>query len=191
MVQIAVAHAQFETIHPFVDGNGRTGRALVQALAKKLGLIRATAIPLSAGILTDIDSYFAALTEFRHGDAGPIVRLFAQAARFAAVTGSDLVDSLAEQLDDARSKLSDVRPQSAAWRVLPLLVAQPVLDASYVKDALSINDAVAQRALAVLTERGIVVERSGKGRHRVWQSQGILGVLDDYAQMIRRASARR
>src|SRR5690554_506011 len=65
--QIALAHAQFETIHPFPDGNGRTGRALVQALLRHKGLTRSMTVPISAGLLMDVPTYFAALTAYRQG----------------------------------------------------------------------------------------------------------------------------
>ena len=69
LAQIAVAHAQFETIHPFTDGNGRTGRALVQAMLRNKGLTRQVTVPVSAGLLVDTDGYIAALTAYRDGDA--------------------------------------------------------------------------------------------------------------------------
>ena len=70
-------HAQFETIHPFTDGNGRTGRALVQAMLRNKGLTRQVTVPVSAGLLADTDGYIAALTAYRQGDVTPIVERFA------------------------------------------------------------------------------------------------------------------
>ena len=68
LVQAAVAHAQFETIHPFTDGNGRTGRALVHSLIRGKRLVQHLTVPLSAGLLADVDSYFEALTAYRAGN---------------------------------------------------------------------------------------------------------------------------
>lgn len=185
LVQVAVAHAQFETIHPFVDGNGRTGRAVAQALLRNKRLATHTTVPISAGLLTDITGYFDALSTYRGGDAAPIVRRFADAARFAANTGRALIESLSSEIEAAERMLRGLRPQAAAWRVLPLLIGQPVVNAKYLKVALHVNDAVAQRALDALTERGVLVERTGNARNRVWQHNGILGVLDAYAETIR------
>src|SRR5258708_32438360 len=89
--QIALAHAQFETIHPFTDGNGRTGRALIQAMLLRKGLTRNVTVPVSAGLLTDTDSYFAALTAYREGDSAPIVRRVSEAAVAAVFNGRGLV----------------------------------------------------------------------------------------------------
>ena len=85
--QIAVAHAQFETIHPFTDGNGRTGRALMQAMLRNKGMTRQVTVPISAGLLADTGAYFAALTAYREGDAAPIVERFAQASSWPLRTG--------------------------------------------------------------------------------------------------------
>lgn len=189
LAQVAIAHAQFETIHPFVDGNGRTGRALAQSMLRNKELATRTTIPLSAGILRDTESYFSALTAYRHGDAHPIIRTFADAARFAAASGRALVDDLSAQLENARKRLDGVRPQSMAWKALPILIAQPILNMNYLRRALGINNASATRTLDTLTDRGILVERTGKARNRVWEHQGILDVLDEYARMIKRATS--
>lgn len=186
LVQVAVAHAQFETVHPFVDGNGRTGRALAQALLRNKGLASHMTVPISAGLLTDTGTYFSALTAYRAGDAWPIVRRFAEASRYAAATGRDLVDSLAAQLAEARERLAGVRPQAAAWQVLPRLVAQPIVTTAYLVDTLGMGKVTATRALDVLAERGVLTERTGRRRNRVWQHTGMLDVLDAYAEAIRR-----
>ncbi len=186
LLQIAVAHAQFETIHPFVDGNGRTGRALAQALLRNKGVASHTTVPVSAGLLRNVTNYFDALDAFRAGNAAPIVRRFAEASRYAAVTGRRLVDDLAGQLADARELLAGVRPQAAAWRVLPHLVAQPIVNTTYLIKTLGLNKVTASRTLDLLTERGVLNERTGRRRNRVWQHSGILDVLDSYAEEIRR-----
>jgi len=186
VVQVAIAHAQFETIHPFADGNGRTGRALVHGMLKGKGLVTSTTAPVSAGLLHDTRRYFEALNEYRQGDARPIVERFAEASRYAAYTGSRLVDALGEQLSLSREKMSGVRPQALAWTVLPHLIAQPVVNAQFLVNALGLSATASQRALRTLTDAGVLEERSGKQRNRVWQHRGILNVLDDYAEQVRR-----
>ncbi|GAB04654.1 Fic family protein [Gordonia amarae] len=188
LLQTAVAHAQFETIHPFVDGNGRTGRALAQALLRNKRLAAHTTVPISAGLLTDVERYFDALTAYRSGDATPIIRIFAYAARFAAATGSRLVDSLVAELDRSSELLNGVRSDAAARRLLPLLIGQPVVNSGYVQQRLGINAPAAQRALRTLTERGVVVERTGYARNRIWEHRGIVGALDEYADTIKRSA---
>lgn len=181
VVQTAVAHAHFENVHPFADGNGRTGRALVQAMLRAKGLTVGTTAPVSAGLLVDTQRYFAALTAHREGDAGPIVEEFCSAARFAATRGSQLIDDLAAQLEGSRAQLAGLRSQASAWRVLPYLLSQPVVNGRYLTTHLGLGAQTAQNALAQLVAAGVLVERTGQRRNRVWQHQGILAVLDEFA----------
>ena len=187
LMQIAVAHAQFETIHPFVDGNGRTGRALAHAMLRNKGLVNNITTPLSAGLLTDTDSYFDALTAFRSGDAGPITERFAFAARFAALTGRELVDRLAEQLEEARHRLTGVRSDSKAHQILPLLIAHPVVNSHFLRQQLGLSAPGVHRALATLVDRSVLIKTSSRTRNQVWQHPGILAVLDEYAAKVRRS----
>lgn len=190
LVQVAVAHAQFEMIHPFPDGNGRTGRALAQSILRNKGLVRSTAVPISAGLLVDVRRYFDALNSFRDGDAGPIIRDFANASRIAATTGTHLVDDLVDQLDESRAKMAGIRADAAAWKILPNLVGQPAVNLKYLTNRLGLGEMAALRALDSLTERKVLTETTGKSRGRVWQHRGIFDALDSYASVIRRMSAR-
>lgn len=186
LTQAAIAHAQFQTIHPFADGNGRTGRALVHAVLRGKRLMTHTTAPVSAGLLRETAAYFEALGAFRAGDARPILERFTAAARFAASSGTTLVDALASELDEAREKMSKLRRDATAWRVLPHLVAHPVINTRYLTTILGLPGGTAQRTLDALTDLGVLVERTGKRRNRVWQHSGIIRVLDAYAQQLRR-----
>ena len=176
-------------IHPFPDGNGRTGRALAQSILRSKGLIGSAAVPISAGLLVDVPRYFAALSAFRKGDAGPIIAEFAQASRIAASTGTRLVRDLVTQLDVSRAKLRGVRSDAAAWRVLPVLIGQPAVNTNYLMTTLGFGEMAALRALQSLTERGILTEATGRARSRVWLHPGIFRVLDGYAAEIQRMSS--
>lgn len=186
IMQCAIAHAQFETIHPFADGNGRVGRALVHAVLRNKGLIHSTTPPVSAGLLTDTQRYFGALQTYRTGDARPIVECFADACLYAASTGIELVDALDAQLTDARQKLDGLRKDSSAWRVLPQLIEQPIINGKYLQETLGMSPMASSRALKVLAERGVLKESSGGRRSTVWEHRGVLSVLDDYAARLRR-----
>ncbi|MBM6591336.1 Fic family protein [Brevibacterium sp. RIT 803] len=186
LVQAAVAHAQFETIHPFADGNGRTGRALIHAILKEKGLVTTSVIPISAGLLTDIGAYFAALGAFRSGDAGPIIVQFTRAARFASHSGRQLMDELLTVLNEMEHALAGVRRDSSAWTLLPMLIAQPAVNLSFVAVALGTNQMTAMRAVDTLVDRGILREATGRRRNRIWQQPGVLSVLDAFADGARR-----
>src|SRR5690606_28165904 len=94
LVTVSIAHAQFETIHPFTDGNGRTGRALAQSLLRHRQVTRNVAVPVSAGLLADVGGYYHALTAYRAGDPAPIVRSFADASWRAVENARALVTEL-------------------------------------------------------------------------------------------------
>src|SRR5256714_15493693 len=96
LVHGAVAHAQFETIHPFPDGNGRTGRALLHAMLRNKRLTRNVTVPVSAGLLTNTSAYFDALTAYRAGDPSAMVRQLSDAAFAAIVNGRQLVVQVRE-----------------------------------------------------------------------------------------------
>jgi Fic family protein len=131
LMQAAIAHAQFETIHPFPDGNGRTGRALVHAMLRGHRLTRKVTVPVSAGLLADTRAYFDTLTSYRDGDPVPIVEMMAQASLMAMVNARQLVDDLREIRAGWDSKVK-ARQGAAAWRLADLLLRQPVVDAGAV-----------------------------------------------------------
>lgn len=185
VVQIALAHAQFETIHPFTDGNGRTGRALVHAMLSGKGLTRHVTVPISAGLLVNTSAYFEALNRYRAGDPVPIVRQFIDAVFFAIGSGSRLVDHLGSIRTEYREKTT-ARSDSIVWRVIDVLVAQPVIDNAYVMRTFDVSNVAAQRAIDRLVEFGVLHEISQRSRNRVWQADDILTALDDFAAGIRR-----
>lgn len=188
LAQCAIAHAQFETIHPFIDGNGRVGRALIHAMLRGKGLTPTMTPPVSAGILHDTERYFDALTAYREGDARPILECFSSAARYAAHTGTELIDTLSAILDDDADRLHGLplRRNALGWRLLPLVVEQPVVNVPYVARVLGVSAASATRAVGQLQRAGVLVEVSGGKRGRVWEERRVLDALDEYAEMIRR-----
>ncbi|ETZ98647.1 fic/DOC family protein [Mycobacterium kansasii 732] len=179
--QIAVAHAQFETIHPFTDGNGRTGRALVQALLRNKGLTRQVTVPVSAGLLADTDAYFVALTTYRDGAAAPIVERFSQASILAIANGRQLVSDLRD-IREAWNDVITARSDSAVWKVADLLARRPVVNAALLAQELGIESTNAHRYLNPLTEAGILVETTSGPRNRVWRSPEVLAALDAFAE---------
>lgn len=190
LAHAALAHAQFETIHPFTDGNGRTGRALVHAMLRHGGLTRNVTIPVSAGLLSDTQSYFDALTTYRRGDPVPIVRQFAHAAFRAVTNGRALVDELREI--HARWKdLIKARRDSAVWRLLDLLPRRPVVNARVVAEELGLDVGNVHRYVKPLLDAGILVESLDVKRNQVWRSPAVLSALDAFAARAgRRAAAR-
>lgn len=185
LVQVAIAHAQFETIHPFPDGNGRTGRALIHAMLRGNGLTRNVTVPVSAGLLTDTHGYFDTLTAYRDGDPTRIVGMLADASLAAIVNGRQLV----VELRDIRASWDDrvrSRRGATAWRLADLLVRQPVVDAPTVAAELGLAQQNAQRPIAALVDAGVLTEFTGFARNRMWQAGEVLSALDDFAARVGR-----
>ncbi len=180
LTQAAIAHAQFETIHPFTDGNGRTGRALIHAMLRGHGLTRKVTVPVSAGLLADTPAYFGTLTDYRNGDPSSIVEQVATAAFAAMINGRRLVAELNHVRQAWEDKIP-ARRDSAAWRLAGILLRQPVIDSGVVAEELGISTANALRPIAPLVEAGVLTEFTGFKRNRMWQSREVLSALDDFA----------
>ena len=180
LLQAAIAHAQFETVHPFTDGNGRTGRALLHALLRAKGLARWVTVPVSAGLLTDTAGYFGSLDAYRAGDPVPIIEQVARSAQQGVVHGTWLVDRLAEirqrWLDGAR-----FRRGSAALRLTNVLVGQPAVNLSFVQRKLDVSQTAARRAIDHLVLAGILAESTDRRRNRVWIAGDVVDALDEFA----------
>ncbi|WP_448448266.1 Fic family protein [Mycolicibacterium sp. XJ775] len=185
--QIAIAHAQFETIHPFPDGNGRTGRALIQAMLRNKRLTRQVTVPVSAGLLTDTDSYFQALTAYREGDPTPIVERLSAASILAVDNGRHLVSDLRTIREFWASKIT-ARRDSAVHRIADLLIKRPVINAKLLTRELNIPMSNVYRYLDPLIKAGIIVEFTDQSRNRAWRAPEVLAALDAFAERAGRRS---
>jgi len=178
---VAVAHAQFETIHPFNDGNGRTGRTLVHAMLRNAGLTTRLTVPVSAGLLADTAAYFSSLTAFREGNVNPVVRQFTEASFRAVGNGRQLINEL-EQIHDLWSDRLASRRGSAARRALPHLLNQPAVTVTTIQTAMKVAESAAQRAVEQLESAGIVAPTSSARRNRVWLAADVIDALDRFAE---------
>ncbi|QHT57332.1 Fic family protein [Cellulomonas sp. H30R-01] len=180
LAQAALTHAQFESIHPFPDGTGRTGRALLHAQLRHGGLAREAIVPVSAGLLTDTDRYFRALSVYRDGDAEPIVVEVADAV-FPALASSR---RLIADVSDTRAGWGErirARRGAAAWALADLLTTRPVVDVRLVADRLGITTVNARLAVDRLVEDGVLTQVGNGARDRVWQAAEVLDAMDRFA----------
>ncbi|MEX3505272.1 Fic family protein [Corynebacterium sp. LK2510] len=180
LVHAALAHAQFETIHPFADGNGRTGRALVHVLMRQRGLTSDTSLPLSAGLLSDLDAYFAALGAYRMGNPREIIELFVHAAMEAVERGTWLATELKILQEQWEAEVT-ARGGALVWRLIPLLLQRPVVTSRIVAEALDTSPVSARNALDALEEAGIVASAMLDKRTRAWRAVEVLALLDEFA----------
>jgi Fic family protein len=181
LVQGAIAHAQFETIHPFTDGNGRTGRALLHAMLKHRGVATNVTVPVSAGLLANVRNYHDALTAYRAGDPEKIIVVTAEASFRAIDNGTTLANDVMAITEGWASKVT-ARGDSAVWPVLDLLARQPVINAAVLETKLGLDYRRQKRALDALEEAGIVVGVDKYKKGRFWRAPDMLAALDAFAE---------
>lgn len=187
VVQAAVAHAQFETIHPFVDGNGRTGRALLHRWLCYHDVLRHATLPISSGLLHDVDSYMGALQSYHDGDVRHIVGELVNALEVALA----LAQSATRQIDDIIERWQEQMGErrGSAIRMLPaVLVAQPVVSVAHVADHLQITPRAARDVIARACEYGMLTPMGNRRRGVFYQADELLDVLE---QMTSRPAMRR
>ncbi|WP_249369107.1 MULTISPECIES: Fic family protein [unclassified Actinomyces] len=186
LTRIAIAHAQFETIHPFVNGNGRTGRALIHILLRQAGLSVHAPLPLSAVLLADTPSYSRTLDAYRDADLVPVIALTIRAAQEAARLGTTAGSALARVHDGWTTRLTG-RAGTPDRALADLLVSRPVLDVATAAGELGVSAQAARRAFARLEEAGIVVGYQISRGRRAWRAPGILDLMDSVTDGLLRA----
>lgn len=187
IVAVAISHAQFETIHPFSDGNGRTGRALAQAQLRCLGVTQNVAVPVSAGLLADVSGYHAALTSYREGEVGPIISAFAEASLRAVRNARQLVEEIDRIRSDWERRLT-VRRSSNAWKLLDVLVRRPVLNSATAAAELGVKQPNIYPPLKALEDAGILASKNEYQLGPFWRSDEILAAIDRFAERAGRRS---
>ncbi len=182
LVQAAIAHAQFETIHPFVDGNGRTGRALVQVLLRRRGLAPRYVPPLSVVLASDRDGYIRGLVDFRDGHEAAWIERFATAAARSARLAAGYLERVAElqarwlaNLEETSSPRSD----SASRLLLDVLPAHPVMTVAVGVAATGRTRPAVAQAFKQLVGARILKPMSTAQRNRAYEVDGLLDLLAD------------
>jgi Fic family protein len=183
---VALAHAQFETIHPFIDGNGRTGRTLMHAILRDRGLTTESTVPISAGILSNTDDYFLALTQYRFGDTDPIISMTARSVVHAVGLGRQLVGDL-RTIREGWNDYIKARKGAMAWRLADMLISQPVVTRELVAQRLEVGENNVDRILQPFEDAGILVKTGSLSRgRRVWRSTEVLAALDAFGERLGR-----
>lgn len=192
IVHASIVHAQFETIHPFADGNGRTGRALIHLMLRRAGLTSNCTTPISSALAMRRNEYIQALNE-THVECSPhsntrsqavlkCVTAIANASIQAANYATLVVDHVATLIDNWQKAVlrGGTRRDSAAIKLLLLLPNNPVINEASAAQLLGVSERTARRAFRVLSDAGVLVNRNaGKGR-RAYEAHEI---LDVYVQL--------
>jgi Fic family protein len=182
LVQAALVHAQFETIHPFEDGNGRTGRALVQVILRRRGLAPDYVPPISVVLAAARDRYINGLTRFRGDGIVEWIEHFSAAAAQSAHLAKQYlgeVEALMEKWREQLKAAAAPRSDAAAWAIIEALPAHPVVTASVAAAATRRSKGPVYEALAQLQEAGVLVALSQSRTNQSWEADGLLDLLEE------------
>jgi len=188
LTQAAVAHAQFESIHPFTDGNGRIGRALINTILRRRGATHRVVVPLASALVARRDDYFGALDAYRSGDAGPIISSFSQASRIAARESQVTAHRLAEMPADWHAEAGRPRSGSAAAKLLASLLDEPVFSAEDAERRIGGATSSVYAAITRLHETGVIRPLTQRSRNQVWVAASLADELDDLGVRIAAAA---
>lgn len=184
VVQAAIAHAQFETIHPFADGNGRVGRALIHLLLRRRGVVTHVVPPVSLILATWSREYIAALTATRHeGSANSDaahqglnrwIALFAAATR-RAVADADAFEERVRLLERGwRERLGRVRAHSALDLLVRRLPGAPILTVQSAAELVGRSEQATNQAIARLVEAGVLAQATVGRRNRFFEAPEVI-----------------
>ena len=184
LAKTAIAHAQFETIHPFADGNGRTGRALIHLILRADGLVTRTVPPVSLSLATHATQYIEALTAFRYvgrpttakakSAANPWLRMFATACSHATAEAARFEQTAADLKTAWRERSAPVRAGSATELLIEALPAAPVLTLAAAAQLIDRSQQAANQGLARLVEANVLREVTDGRRHRVYEAPELI-----------------
>lgn len=184
LVQAAIVHAQFESIHPFTDGNGRIGRALIHAVLRRRRVTRHLTVPIASGLVSHREQYFAALNDYRAGDASTIITMLASSASIATRESSRTAAEVVAIRERWQAAARDPRSGTPAYRLLDLLAEDPIINLPLVMERLHVEDSMAYDAVAAL-EKAKVLRRAPRSRRApVWLAPDVLHAVGDLSVRI-------
>lgn len=192
IAKAALIHAQFETVHPFIDGNGRTGRTLLHRILKQEGVLGSATLPVSAGLLHNIDRYLESITRYQEGDPLSVIEELLDALELALALGemvAHLVDEVLANWGDCITE----RAGSSMHRLPALLIQHPVVNVSFLAEKLEISPRAAQNLVARACEYNMLRAFGNRRRGTFYQADDIIDILEQASsvQGVRRLVAGR
>lgn len=179
LVRAGLAHVQFETIHPFLDGNGRIGRLLITLLLEYWGVLRPPLLYLSLALKRHQREYYERLLSVRtEGDWEGWTAFYLECVRETANDGVSVAQKLFALISKDRQKfLAHDGATIPAIRLLDELPSHPIMTLAKAVELLRTTKPTASKAITALTEAGVLRETTGKQRDRVYAYHGYLRVL--------------
>lgn len=177
IAKAALIHAQFETVHPFIDGNGRTGRTLLHRILKQEGVLGSATLPVSAGLLHNIDRYLESITRYQEGDPLSVIEELLDALELALALGEMVAHLVDEVLANWGDRITE-RAGSSMHRLPALLIQHPVVNVPFLAEKLEISPRAAQNLVARACEYNMLRAFGNKRRGTFYQADDIIDILE-------------
>jgi Fic family protein len=178
--QAAIAHAQFENIHPFVDGNGRTGRALIYAILRRRGEISTYIPPISLILVREQRNYVNGLGAYSSGDVDSWTTLLADAITGAVSIAKRLAVAIEERQSVWIDSLGDPRADAAVRQLVSALPAQPIVDVAAAREITGKSHVAVGAALRQLESANILRPLNERQWGRVWECDELLDLVTSF-----------
>jgi Fic family protein len=190
VAQAAIAHAQFELIHPFGDGNGRAGRCLIHVLFRRRGLALRYVPPVSLVFGANKDAYIAGLENFREGRIDEWTAQFARAVEMSASRADRFSRRVNELQAEWMERAGPLRKDAAARAIIGNLPSFPFMTTKVVQDLTGRSDVAALKGLDRLEKAGILTRHRNRRKGDSWEAKELLAVLDEFEHAVRMPSQR-
>lgn len=180
LIQAALIHYQFETIHPFLDGNGRVGRLLITLFLMEKKILTTPALYISYYLKMNRIEYYDRMTQIRRtGDYEQWIAFFLHAFSESARDAVETINKLAELHDQNVSSFDDLskRQKNTIIKVFTYLETNPIIDIQKTAAALSLSYNTISKAVSLLTDKGILSQTDKSGKSRIYSYAAYLDIL--------------
>lgn len=184
VVKAAIAHAQFETIHPFADGNGRTGRALVYTLLRQSSEIGSYVPPISLILAAEPKAYIGGLEAYRAGEVSSWCTTFATAAARASRAARQFAESVRAYQESWLERLGHPRSDATTRLLVRALPEQPVLDVPTAQRLTGRSHVAVGKAIDQLEQAGILLRLNQRKWGRLWECGEVLDLAEDFERSV-------
>jgi Fic family protein len=184
VAQAAIAHAQFETIHPFGDGNGRVGRCLIHVLFQRRDLAPRYVPPISLVLGANKNAYIAGLEGFRAGKAEDWIVQFARAVELAAERAREFSAEVTALQGEWRQRLGSVRRDAAVLPLIEILPKYPVITAAVAEQEIHRSRPATIAGLARLEEIKALTRHRNQKLGDSWEAKRLFGLLERFEEAV-------
>lgn len=178
LVHAGIAHAQFETIHPFLDGNGRVGRLLITFLLVHEGVLARPLLYLSHYLRRYRNEYYEKLMAVREGDWEGWLEFFLRGVEQTSIQATRNAGAILRLREEHRAAVS-ARAGANGLRLLDALFEQPIVNVQWVRSTLNVSYPTANKLVGALDDLGLLREVTGQRRNRLFRYEPYLALFED------------